>query len=129
MTGLKETASSEDKGKTELCIDILGTVASSGATEDLVASSRDESCQVGDSLHVISEVRQELRAHQVAAWAPVLMPCTHETLTQFMVLALAVDPRMILAFHGWDSCRFRKPPLLGAILHCFEPDFHTKRRC
>jgi hypothetical protein len=38
MTGLEETASSKDKGKTELCPDVLGVVTSSGATEDLVAS-------------------------------------------------------------------------------------------
>jgi hypothetical protein len=38
VIGLEETASSEDKGKTELCPDVLGAAASSGAIEDLVAS-------------------------------------------------------------------------------------------
>jgi hypothetical protein len=34
VTGLEETTSSEDEAKTELCPDVLGGVASSGATED-----------------------------------------------------------------------------------------------
>jgi hypothetical protein len=37
VTGLEETVSSEDKGKTELCPDVLGVAALSGTIEDPVA--------------------------------------------------------------------------------------------
>jgi hypothetical protein len=110
VIGLEETASSEDKGKTELCPDVLGAAASSGAIEDLVASPTSPqgvaSCRAGDSPHAIPEVRQELCARQVAARAPVLMLRAHQMPAQFPVLTLAIDPRLIIAFLGWESCHF-----------------------
>jgi hypothetical protein len=123
MTGLEETTSSEYKGKIEFCPDALGVVASSGAIEDPIASPRAMSCWEGDYLHAVLEERQELCACQVAARALVLMPA------QFLVLMLAAYPRLILAFLGWGSYNFWKPPLPGAILHYFDPGFHTQRRC
>jgi hypothetical protein len=129
VIGLEETASSEYKGKTEFSPDALGIVASSRATEDLIASPRAASCWEGDSLHAVPEERQELRACQVAARALVLMPRAHQMPAQFPVLTLAAYPRLSLAFLGWGSCHFWKPPLPGAIMHCFDPGFHTQRRC
>jgi hypothetical protein len=128
MTGLEETASSEYKGKTELCPDVLATVASSGAIENPVAPPPPPhvvSCRAGDSLHAIPEVRQELCARQVATRASVLMSHAHQMPAQLPVLTLAADPRLILAFLGWESCRFQKPHLPGAIMHYFDPGFHT----
>jgi hypothetical protein len=46
MTGLEETASSEYKGKTELCPDVLATIASSGSIEDPVAPPPPPRCEL-----------------------------------------------------------------------------------
>jgi hypothetical protein len=44
VTGLEETVSSEDKGKTELCPDVLGVAALSGTIEDPVAPPPPPPC-------------------------------------------------------------------------------------